>query len=84
MGQFEVLKYLASLSINNKVYPVQPNSFEDTKITKADFGGNFIWGVSTAAYLISSSTVGFIMCDESIFIKGTSRILLNLKTSERM
>jgi len=43
---------MASLSVNNKVYPVHPNSFEETQITKADFGNNFIWGVGTSAYPI--------------------------------
>ena len=55
MGQFEFLKYLASLAVNNKVYPVHPNSFEDTQITKADFGNDFIWGVGTSAYQIEGA-----------------------------
>ena len=55
MAQFDFLKYLASLSVNNKVYPVPRNSFEDPHITKADFGDDFIWGVGTSAYQIEGA-----------------------------
>ena len=55
MVQFDFIKYLASLSVNSKVYPVHRNSFEDPQISKADFGDDFIWGVGTSAYQIEGA-----------------------------
>ena len=55
MVRLEFLKYLAALSAMWRIDPVLGRSFDDTEITKQDFGDDFYWGVATSAYQIEGA-----------------------------